>query len=183
MRRIAILSFIVAIVTILYSYSVKAGRCTRVIQQQNSEFILNACNVCQKVNIRRKRRGIAMPVMRTYNVQPRSKFPTSFKGTGRSRITSEVPCEGAAGAGVNIAAPKPSPHASNKCVTMRVIKKKDVALINNCSSCRGVAVQRYNNAGRPLGRQIYRMQPLSVISIKSKGASQVRYIADIPCPP
>ena len=160
----------------------QAERCTRVIQQGGSEYIVNTCNACRKVNIRRKRRGIAMPVMRTYDIQPRSKFPTSFKGVGRSRITSEILCEGAQGAGTNIMHPKARQTAQKKCVTLKVTVTGGVVLVNNCTSCRGVAVERYATNGKSMGRQAYKMNPLSVIQIHSKGSAQVGYLADVPCP-
>ena len=107
----------------------QAERCTRVIQQGGSEYIVNTCNACRKVNIRRKRRGIAMPVMRTYDIHPQSKFRTSFKGVGRSRITSEILCEGAQGASTNIMDPK-----------ARTLCGSDVAGMN-CNDCRSKAVE------------------------------------------
>ena len=181
-KPIALFLCCLAILPVFFTKPVKATRCTRVVQSANSEYIINTCSACRKVNIRRKRRGIAMPVMRTYNIQPRSKFPTSFKGVGRSRISSEVPCEGTKGAGVNMMNPKASPKPLDKCVTLRAIGSRDVALINKCSSCRGVAVQRYARTGRPLGQQVYKMKPLSILSVESKGAAKVSYIADVPCP-
>lgn len=159
-----------------------AKRCARVIQHGGAEYIVNACNTCRKVNIRRKRRGIAMPAMRTYNVQPRSKFPTPFKGVGRSRISSEIPCEGAPGGGVNIMDPRPAPIQPKKCVNLKATAAGGVVLVNNCASCRGVAVVRYAANGRSMGRQAYKMKPLSVQQVPRKGAAQVGYLADVPCP-
>jgi len=158
-----------------------AGRCTRVLQQGGSEFIVNTCNACRVVNIRRKRRGIAMPVMRTYNVQGRSKFPVSFKGPGRSRITSEVPCEGETGAGVNVMDKKAPQAAQRQCVTLKATATGGVILVNNCAKCRGVAVERYAANGKSMGRQAYKMKPLSVRTVQSKGAAQVGYLAEVPC--
>ena len=160
---------------------VQAERCTRVIQQGGSEYIINTCNTCRKVNIRRKRRGIAMPVMRTFNIHPRSKFPTSFKGVGRSRITSEILCEGAQGAGTNIMAPKTKKTRRKQCVILKATGTGGVVLVNNCDGCRGVAVARFATNGKSMGRQAYKMKPLSVMRVQSKGSAQVRYLADVPC--
>ena len=161
---------------------VQAERCTRVIQQSGTEYIVNTCNTCRKVNIRRKRRGVAMPVMRTYNIHPRSKFPTSFKGVGRSRITSEILCEGAQGASTNIMAPKPRKTRRKQCVMLKATVTGSVVLVNNCDGCRGVAIERYATNGKSMGRQAYKMKPLSVMHVKSKGSAQVGYLADVPCP-
>ena len=182
MQRIAIILLMPVIAGILFTKPSQAGRCTRVIQNEGAEFIVNTCKTCRKVNIRRKRRGVAMPVMRTYNIQPHSRFPTSFRGIGRSRISSEVPCEGAGGARSNMTKSKGATKRSDKCVTLRIIDTKNVALVNKCSSCRGVAIERYNHTGRTLGQQVYKMKPLSVISVESKGAAKARYLNDSPCP-
>ena len=57
------------------------------------------------VNITRKRPGNAVPVTRTYNVRPNSKIDLPFRGPGRSRITSELPCKGDPGAPENLVDP------------------------------------------------------------------------------
>jgi len=173
------------LVTLLTAGPAAAERCTRVVHDGGTEYIVNACNACRVVNIRRKRRGIPMPIMRTYNVQARSKFPVSFKGPGKSRISSEVPCKGEAGAGTNIMDPKSRAAGQQtpqkQCVTLKGTPGGNVVLINNCASCRGAAVERYAANGKPMGRQAYKLNPLSVIPIKSKGAAQVGYLADVPC--
>ena len=160
----------------------QAERCTRVILQGGSEYIVNTCSACRKVNIRRKRRGIAMPVMRTYDIHPRSKFPTSFKGVGRSRITSEIPCKGARGAGTNIMGSKASQIGQKKCVNLKSTDAAGAVLVNNCNSCRGVVVVRYATNGKSMGRQAYKMKAFSVIQIQAKGSARVGYLADVPCP-
>lgn len=158
-----------------------AGRCTRVVHQGPTEYIVNACNTCQVVNIRRKRRGVAMPIMRTYNVQPRSKLPMSFKGPGRSRISSEVPCEGEAGAGVNVMDPNAAKAAQKQCVTLKATAAGGVVLVNSCGSCRGAAVERYAANGQSMGREAFKLNPLSAVPVKPRGAAQVGYLADVPC--
>ena len=129
MPQILLLSALVML-AMFYTNPAEAGRCTRVIQNEGSEYIINNCDTCRKVNIRRKRRGVAMPVMRTYNIQPRSKFPTTFKGIGRSRIASDVQCENAEGVGVNIGNGKIPSKLLDKCVSLEVHGARGVALIN-----------------------------------------------------
>ena len=183
MHRPGYLLSALAATLLVYAAPVAAKQCTRVIQNEGSEYILNSCEACRKVNIRRKRRGIAMPVMRTYNIQPRSSFQTSFKGAGRSRISSEVPCEGADGAGSNIAGTRPLQPVSKKCVALKVTKTKIVVLVNKCAICRGAAIERFDSIGKSLGQHVYKMGPLSVKPIAARGANQVRYITDVRCSP
>ena len=182
MNTILALFFALFIGSIFSINSADAGACTRILQKNSSEYILNACDSCRKVNIQRKRRGVAMPVMRTYNIQPLSKFPTPFKGIGRSRITSEVPCKGTKGAGVNITDPHTKHRKQKNCIKLQAAGSKGVVLVNKCSSCQGVAIQRLSTNGNSMGQQVYKMKPLSVISVRSKGAAQVRYLTAAPCP-
>ena len=182
MHTILAVFFVLLIGSIVPFNTAEAGSCTRILQKNSSEYIFNACDACRKVSIQRKRRGVAMPVMRTYNIQPLSKFPTPFKGIGRSRITSEVPCEGTKGAGVNITAPHPKHRKQINCINLQAAGSKGVVLINKCSSCQGVAIERLGMNGNSMGKQVFKMKPLSVISVQSKGAAQVRYLTEAPCP-
>ena len=182
MHRALALFFGLLIGLIFSINSVYAGSCTRILQKNSTEYIFNACDACRKVNIQRKRRSIAMPVMRTYNIQPRSKFPTSFRGIGRSRITSEIPCEGTKGASVNITDPHTKHRQQKICINLQALGLKGVVLVNKCSRCQGVVIQRISINGNSMGQQIYKMKPLSVISVRSKGAAQVRYVTEAPCP-
>ena len=182
MHTILAVFFVLLIGSIVPFNTAEAGACTRILQKNSSEYIFNACDACRKVSIQRKRRGVAMPVMRTYNIQPLSKFPTPFKGIGRSRITSEVPCEGTKGSGVNITDPHTKRRQKKICINLQAIGSKGVVLVNKCSSCQGVAIQRIGTNGSSMGQQVYKMKPLSVISVQSKGAAQVRYLTEAPCP-
>ena len=174
--------FLVVSIGLIYPiHSADAGACTRILQQNSSEYILNTCDTCRKVRIQRKRRGIAMPVMRTYNVQPFLKFPTPFKGVGRSRITSETPCGGTKGASVNLLDPQTKHKQQNNCINLQAAGSNGVVLENKCSSCLGVAIQRIGITGKHMRQQVYKMKPLSRISVPSRGAAQVRYLAAVPC--
>ncbi|MEK9723077.1 MAG: hypothetical protein VW405_06275 [Rhodospirillaceae bacterium] len=158
-----------------------AGRCTHVVQKGGSEYLVNTCDACQVVNIQRKRQGVAMPIMRTYNVRARSRFETPFKGNGASRISSEVPCEGEQGAGVNVMDPKDAKPAARQCVALKATGAGGVVLVNSCSSCRGVAVERYAANGKSMGREAFKMNPLGVVQVPPKGAARVGYLADVAC--
>ena len=179
---VAALAIIALIVATLPTYADSAASCTLISSEGGSEYIVNSCNACRKVNIRRKRRGIAMPVMRTYNVQPRSKFPLSMKGPGRSRITSEIACEGEAGASQNLFDPKNPKVAEKKCVELKQTAAGGVVLVNSCGTCRGAAVERYAANGKPMGRQAYKLKPQSIVPVDPRGAAGVGYLTDVPCP-
>ncbi len=157
---------------------VALNRCSRLIRSGGREVIYNACSSCRIVSITRKRPGIAVPVNRTFNVQGRSQFPVPFRGPGRSRITTEQACEGVR----NLVEPTPQQQARQQCVELKQTAAGGVVLVNSCKACRGVAIQRQNIAGKPLGRQVYKMEPQSIRQVKRKGAAKVGVLADIPCP-
>jgi len=148
---------------------------------RGSERIVNACSACRVVNIRRKRSGIPLPITRSFNVQPKSTFPLSFKGPGRSRITSVVPCKGEAGSSANLVKPEEKKITQKQCVALKKVKGGGIALINSCNKCRAAAVERYNPKGRLLGREAFKINGQSIKTIPTRGAALVGFLADIPC--
>jgi len=159
-----------------------ASKCSRLIKDGSSEYIYNACSACRIVNITRKRPGIAIPVLRTYNVQGKSKFPVPFKGPGRSRITIEQPCEGEAGASENLVNPGKKPaQAEQQCVGMEKVRNGDIALVNRCTTCRAVAVELALANGQSLGRRYFKLSPSSVKKVNPEGAAQAGLIGEVAC--
>lgn len=181
MRRLAALFAVFAALTFDPAPAEAAGNCVRLVPDRGSEKIVNACNACRVVSIRRKRPGIAVPVMRTYNVQPKSIFPVSFKGPGRSRITSVTPCKGDAGAAANLVKPQNNEVARKQCVNLKEVLGGGVALVNSCKECRAAAIERYNPQGRSLGREAFKINGQTVKKVPPRGAARVGYLADIPC--
>lgn len=181
MFRFAAILLVLAALTYHPAPTEAAASCVRLIPDRGGETIINACDACRVVNIRRKRQGIAVPVTRSYNVQPKSTFPVSFKGPGRSRITSVVPCEGEAGSHANLVNPKDREVARKQCVNLKEISGGGVALVNSCGECRAAAIERYNPQGRSLGREAFKINGQSVHTVPQRGAARVGYLADIPC--
>ncbi|MFQ5765503.1 MAG: hypothetical protein ACE5GT_11275 [Rhodospirillales bacterium] len=158
------------------------GQCTRLVPTGGREIIVNACSRCRVVNIIRKRPGNEVPVSRSYNVPPRSTFPVPFRGPGRSRITSVLPCRGDPGAAQNLVDPSPRKQAAKACVALGRAKSGDVVLINSCATCKAVLVERQNRLGRGTQRQAYKVNGQSMAAVASKGAAQVGLVGEIDCP-
>lgn len=158
------------------------NQCTRLIPTGGREMIVNACNVCRVVGIIRSRPGNDVPVSRTYNLPPRSTFPVPFRGPGRSRITSEVPCKGDPGAPQDLVNPAPKKQAAEACVNLAKVKSGDVMLVNNCGTCKAVLVERQNRLGLGTGRQAYLVNGQSAVAVVSKGAAGIGLIGEIDCP-
>lgn len=162
-----------------------APQCARVIAQGYSEYVVNTCQVCRRVGIQRRRIGAqGAPVMRTYDLQPLAKFPLPFKGPGRSRVTSDVPCRDEAGGGRDILNPGKGRRTSvpKSCVSLRNTGKGGAVLVNQCGECRAAAVARYSKSGQPMGREFYKVRPRARVAVPSKGAASVGYLADVACP-
>jgi len=155
-----------------------ATKCTRLVRRGSSETLINTCNTCRIVSVTRKRKGIATPTRREFNLSARSQFPVPFRGPGSSRITSDILCKGAKSKNahpVNSAQDK-------KCVALEQRPGGKVVLVNSCGSCRGVAVHRVNKAGRSLGLQAYKLFPQAVARVAPKGAASVIISGEVACP-
>ena len=122
--------------------------------------------------------------MRTYDLQPGTKFPLPFKGPGRSRVTSDVPCRDEAGGGRDILNPGKGrrTEVQKACVSLVNTGKGGVMLVNQCGECRAAAVARYSSSGNALGRLFYKLGPRSNVPVSAKGAASVGYLTDIACP-
>ncbi len=161
---------------------VKAQRCTRLIPTGGREVIVNACNTCRVVGITRKRPGIAVPVIRSFNVPAKSTFPVPFRGPGRSRVTSERACKGEAGASKNLVEPGQKKKTDKACVSLERAKTGGVALVNRCKVCKAVLIERQNRLGGNTQRQAYKVPGSMVLPVPSQGQSRVGLVGEIDCP-
>ena len=159
------------------------NKCTRLLPTGGREVIINQCNKCRVVNIIRSRPGNAVPVTRSFNVQPKSQITVPFRGPGRSRITSELPCKGEEGAAENLADPNPrKKKAPEKCVRLQQTPGGGISLVNKCKKCKAALIQRQSSTGGNSKRQAYKVSGKSVIEVPSNGAAQVALLAEVDCP-
>lgn len=162
---------------------VKEKRCTRLLPTGGREVIINACNSCRVVGITRKRPGIALPVIRNFNVPAKSTFQVPFRGPGRSRVTSERACKGEAGASENLVQPGPKKKIADKvCISLGKAKTGGVVLVNKCKTCKAVLIERQNRLGGKPQRQAYKVLPGTVLQVPSKGWAKVGVVGEIDCP-
>ncbi len=157
------------------------GQCTRLIPDGGREVIINVCSSCRLVGILRKRPGNAVPVSRNFTVMPKSTFPVPFRGPGRSRITSEVPCKGEPGAARNLVDPAPIKKAGGACVSLEKTRAGGVALVNKCQVCKAALIERRDKTGGGQ-RQAYKVAAQSVVAVPSKGMAGVGLVGEIACP-
>lgn len=156
-----------------------ANRCVRLMRRGGSETLVNTCGTCKIVGITRKRSGIAMPIRRSFNIQGGTSLDMPFRGPGSSRITSTQSCQDEA---ADARDADKSRLANNQCLQLKQAVGGKVLLVNNCSTCRGGAVQRMNKIGQIVNRQAFRLKPKGETAVVSQGAAKVSIIADIACP-
>ncbi len=162
--------------------SAALNKCTQLLPTGGREVIINTCNVCRIVNITRKRPGNAVPVTRSYNVQPKSKITVPFRGPGRSRITSELPCKGAPGAARNLMDPEPKKKGPEVCVALEKSKDGGVLLVNRCTVCKAALIERQDQSGGNPKRQAYKVEAKSTVPVPQNGAAKVGFLAEVDCP-
>lgn len=91
---------------------VRLDVCVQVRRADGRDILVNRCKACRRVTLNRRRPGGAAPIDRTYTMPAKSHQTLSFRGPGRSRITSDIPCG------------------------------RGPTLLNTCLSCRLVIVER-----------------------------------------
>ena len=158
-----------------------AMKCVQIRRMGNRETLVNNCGSCRIVAVTRKRTGVAVPILRSFNVFSGIALDLPFKGPGRSRITTIQNCQSEE-ADAKDAKKLMAGNELGKCVTLKPAPNGSVLLANGCNTCRAVAVQRMDRNGRALNRQALRINPKDMISIKPNGAARVGLIAEIACP-
>ncbi len=159
-----------------------ANQCARLLPTGGREVIINQCSQCRIVNITRKRPGNAVPVSRSFTVLGKSQMTVPFRGPGRSRITSELPCKGEPGAAENLADPNPLKRKPKACVGMEQTPGGGIALVNTCRVCKAALIERRNRTGGGGKRQAYKVSPKSALEVLPKGSAQIVLLAEVDCP-
>ena len=157
-------------------------RCVRIQRQGNIETYVNSCNVCMVATITRSRPGSQVPTGRQLNIQARSTFPGPFRGPGRSRITNVRPYKGQTGGQKDLLESFNQPNSKPKCVNMERSADSGVALVNTCSECRAVALERIIASNGQSARDYVIIAGRGRIPVASRGYSSVGLLAEIPCP-
>ena len=144
-------------------------KCVRLTSSRNREALVNTCAECRTVKVQRTRRGNGFPSLRTLTVQKRSRFDLNFKGPGRSRVLSDLPCRG-----------ETTTAANSQCVRLVEPQGRKPVLLNQCNSCRAVGVETKALAGSG-ARQTYTLKANSYIPTPWLKPKASRVIFDRPC--
>jgi hypothetical protein len=151
-----------------------ATQCIAQVRDVRGETLINRCGECRLVDIQHQRRGGGFLTKRSYRIPGKTSQPLPFKGPGSTRIVSDTACESE-----NSAATEPRIRGAE---CGKLIKRPDgrPALINTCSACRGVVLERTMETGQTL-RQVYTLGGRAIIPINLRGAVQLEVVGELSC--
>ena len=165
---------------ILYPEKAAAEECVRLVPGPSGETLVNQCNACRHVTLLRSRSGNANSTQRSFTVHPGIPVAVPFKGSGRSRMVSESPCEGTPDAPVNIVNPAPQ-AAEPEPVCVKLFRIQDrVMMLNGCDFCRKITVARTGPGGGE-ARMSYDLKGKGSLPLEPLGAAGARIAGEGRC--
>ncbi len=148
-----------------------ASKCIRAVNQVQGDVLINRCNECRVVKITHKRRGQGFPLTRSYRVPASGKMELSFRGSGKTRVVNDTPCD---------AEPAATEAPAKNCAKLARRKDGTPALVNGCSVCRGVVLERTGSNGSRR-RQVFTMTGRSMLPVATLGAARLAIVSELPC--
>lgn len=154
--------------------------CSRLTKQLGREAIINTCGACRIVKIQRKRPGSSAPINRTLTLAPKTTTQLSFRGPGRTRITSDRACK-ASSVGKLPARRSAAPSAGDGKSCIKITQTPaGIGLINACTACRAAVVERIDARGNRRSQTIV-IAATSAMKLPAKGAAGVRIQSEKSC--
>jgi len=151
---------------------VAGGQCVQAVNRLEGDILVNRCNECRIAHIEHQRRGQNFPLTRSYRIPERGKMELSFKGSGRTRVLSDGPCD----------PEKPAAAEEVKdCAMLARRKNGEPALVNACPVCRGVVIERLASNGRR-DRETFALSPRTLLPIARREATQIKIVSEQSCP-
>lgn len=174
--------FVAASALVLLSPGTAAAEeCVRLVPGPSGESLVNQCNACRNVTLLRSRTGNANPTQRSFIVHPGIPVAVPFKGSGRSRMISESPCEGAPDAPVNLVKPTAQAATETEPLCVKLFRVADrVMMLNGCDSCRRITVARTGPGGGE-ARMSYDLKGKSSLPLEALGAAGARLVGEGGC--
>jgi hypothetical protein len=158
-----------------------AEECVRLVPGPGGETLVNQCNACRIVALLRSRAGNANPTQRSFTVHPGIPVAVPFKGSGRSRMVSESPCEGTPDAPVNIVKPEAQAAAEPELVCIKLFRVENrIMMLNGCDFCRKITVARTGPGGGE-ARMSYDLKGKGSIPLEALGAASARIAGEGRC--
>jgi len=149
------------------------GQCVQAVNRVEGDVLVNLCNECRIADITHKRQGDGFPLTRSYRVPESGRVELSFRGSGKTRVVSEHPCE--------------TPQAQTTdtgykdCAKLARHKNGDAALINACPVCRGVVIERLAGNGQRQ-RETFALSGRTLVPVPLRGAAKITIVSELACP-
>ena len=170
-----------AFAVLIAAFPAAAEECVRLVPGPGGESLVNQCNACRIVSVLRSRTGNANPTQRSFTVHPGIPVALPFKGTGRSRMMSESPCEGTPDAPVNLVKPEAKAPAEPEISCVKLYRVQDrVVMLNGCDFCRRITVARAGTGGGE-ARMSYDLKGKGTVPLDPLGAASARVVAEDRC--
>lgn len=150
--------------------AVKVTKCVRLGKSGGRETLTNRCEECRKVKLQRRRPGGNFPTVRDVIVPELARIELSFRGPGRTRITSDQSCRAAS-------AP-PAGDDGQRCTRIKVMKNGTLTLVNQCAICRVAVVELAQPGG---GRKMRTVAVAARAAVPMGGAGQARVLREKSC--
>ncbi len=152
--------------------SAAGGQCVQVANRAEGDILVNTCNECRIAHIDHQRRGQGIPVSRSYRIPEKGKMELSFVGSGKTRVTSDGPCDPNKSAAIDDV---------KDCAKLATGKNGDAALVNACPVCRGVVIERIGSNGKK-DRETFALSPRTMLPIAQRGIAQIKIVSEMACP-
>ena len=163
------------------AFPAAAEECVRLVPGPGGEKLVNQCNACRIVTVHRSRTGNAMPTQRSFTVHPGMPVDVPFKGSGRSRMMSEAPCEGTPDAPVNVVNPQAQAPVAPDLQCAKLYRVQDrVVMLNACDDCRKITVARTGPGGGE-ARMNYELKGKGSVPLEALGAAAARVVGEGRC--
>ena len=122
--------------------------CVRIIKKSGREQLVNRCNSCLVVQIKRTRPGRPEGALRDITIGAKRSTTLSFRGPGVTRISSELTCATAQ----SLEAPKEENKVEpQQCLRLIKHDKIGMVMVNTCAACRKAVIERrFDKGGRKL---------------------------------
>ena len=157
------------------------GKCVRLLKTDNQEKLINTCNTCRLIQVRRERSGVlGPPDLRSFTILEGRSYTLSFKGPGRTRLLTEQPCFSPSERSIEAHDQMRPDPGSTDCIQAVKVKNIGVGLANLCSECRSVLLERTKSGGSSK-TEVITIPAKSLLNIESRGFSAGRLLSEGQC--
>ena len=163
---------LLAMLVLAWPRAAAAGsQCVSAVNRVQGDVLVNRCNECRIAEITHQRRGNGFPLRRSYRIPASGKMELSFRGSGKTRVILDKPCD---------ADEATTEAPATNCAKLAKRKNQKPVLVNTCTFCRGVVLERSASNGSKR-RQVFTMTGRSMLPISALGATKLEIVSELPC--